>query len=113
MIYKIKVSFWRATLAQTCSRRGPRPLSRAGNNVSPKAPKMFRTPTSESIRRATALVMVVVLCSLPASAGIVIRGTQGLTMTGADGIYYDNVSGLTMTGADALTYRVNGIYGTT
>ena len=113
MIYKINVSFWRAHLAQTCSRRGPRPALRAGNNVGPKAPKMFRTPTSESLRKATALVMVVVLCSMPASAGIIIHGTQGITETPADGIYYDNVSGLNLTGADSLTYKVNGISGTT
>ena len=50
---------------------------------------------------------------MPASAGVIIHGTQGITFTGADGIYYDNVSGITFTGADALTYQVNGITGTT
>ncbi|HVF56166.1 MAG TPA: S8 family serine peptidase [Pyrinomonadaceae bacterium] len=54
------------------------------------------------------LALVCLLCGIPASAGIIVRGTQGLTMTGADGIYYDNVSGLTMTGADSLL-GVNGI----
>ena len=109
-MYKFKVSFWRATLAGTCSRRGLRPKSRAGNGRSPEAPKMFRTQTRKSLRQAASLALVVALCSLDASAGIIIRGTQGLSMTGADGIYYDNVSGLSMTGADALTYKVNGIY---
>jgi len=73
---------------------------------------MVRALIPQLLRQATALALVVVLCALPASAGIIVRGTQGLTMTGADGIYYDNVSGLTMTGADALFFRVNGIYGT-
>jgi serine protease AprX len=64
------------------------------------------------LRRAVALALVVALCSLPAHAGLIIHGTQGLSLTGADGIYYDNVSGLSLTGADALTYQVNGITGT-
>ena len=74
---------------------------------------MIRPSTRKSLRQAIALALAVALCSLPASAGIVVTGTQGLTMTGADGIYYDNVSGLTMTGADALTFQANGIYDTT
>ena len=109
MIYKFNVSFRRANLAQTCSRRGPRPALRAGNNVSPKAPKMVGTLTSRSLRRAVSLALVFALCASSASAGIVIQGTQGLNLTGADGIYYDNASGLNLTGADALTYKVNGI----
>src|SRR5215207_7254073 len=112
-MYTSNVSFWRASLASTCSRRGLCLMSRAGNGRSPEAPKMVRTSTRKSLRRATALALVVALCALPASAGIIVTGTQGLTMTGADGIYYDNVSGLTMTGADGLTYQVNGIYDTT
>ncbi len=71
---------------------------------------MSRIPTWKSLRRAVALALVVAVCSTGASAGIVIHGTQGLSLTGADGIYYDNVSGLSLTGADALTYKVNGIY---
>ena len=75
---------------------------------------MVPVPSPQSLRRATALALVaVLLCPLYASAGIVIRGTQGLTTTPADGIYYDNVSGLSMTGADALTFQVNGITNTT
>ena len=66
------------------------------------------------MRRATALALVILLSAVPVSAGVRIVGTQGLTMTGADGIYYDNVSGLTMTGADnLLTFQVNGIFNTT
>ena len=72
---------------------------------------MVLVPTSQSLRRATALALVVaLLCPLTASAGIIIRGTQGITFTGADGIYYDNVSGITFTGADGLlAFQVNGI----
>ncbi len=73
---------------------------------------MLRTPSRKSLRQATALALVVALCSLNASAGIIIRGTQGLITTSVDGVYYDNVSGLSMTGADALTYHVNGIFDT-
>src|SRR5687767_15242780 len=112
-MYKIKVGLRRANLARTCSRRGPTPRSRAENGESPEAPKMVRLVTPLSLRQATALALVaVLLCPLHASAGVVIRGTQGITFTGADGIYYDNVSGVTFTGADALTYQVNGITGT-
>src|SRR5215212_51434 len=110
-MYKLKASFWRANLAgNTCSRRGLRLKSRAGNVQSPEASKMFSVPTRKSLRRALALALVVAVCSTGVSAGIIIHGTQGLSLTGADGIYYDNVSGLSLTGADALTYKVNGIY---
>jgi serine protease AprX len=113
-MYKIKVNLWRANLADACSRRGSRPVARAGSNRSSKALKMFRLNTPVLLRRATALALAVTLCALPVSAGVRIVGTQGLTMTGADGIYYDRVSGLTMTGADGLlTFQVNGIFNTT
>ncbi len=75
---------------------------------------MVRLPSPHTLRRAAALALAfVLLCPLPAFAGVIIRGTQGITFTGADGIYYDNVSGVTFTGADALTYQVNGIQRTT
>ncbi|MDT7689193.1 MAG: serine protease AprX [Acidobacteriota bacterium] len=113
-MYKTKAGFRRANLAAACSRRGLYPMSRAGVNQSPKALKMFQPSTPDSLRRATALALVIILCALPASAGVRVQGTQGLTMTGADGIYYDNISGLTMTGADGLlAFQVNGIFNTT
>jgi serine protease AprX len=72
---------------------------------------MVRFTTPHTLRRAAALALVVaLLCPLHPSAGIVVRGTQGLTLTPADGIYYDNISGVTMTGADGLlAFEVNGI----
>ncbi|MDQ5835422.1 MAG: S8 family serine peptidase [Acidobacteriota bacterium] len=75
---------------------------------------MLQVCAPKTFRRATALALVVLLCALPATAGIRVVANQGLVMTGADGIYYDNVSGLVMTGADGiLTFNVNGITNTT
>jgi serine protease AprX len=107
---KVKFSFKRAALVKTCSRRGPRPTPRAEVSRSPKAPKMFRHSAPGNLRQATALALMLLLCALPARAGLVVRGTTGVTMTGADGIYYDNTSGVTMTGADALSLFANGIF---
>lgn len=74
---------------------------------------MVRASIPHRLRRAAATALALLLCALPARAGLIIYGTQGVVMTGADGIYYDNVSGLSLVGADALTYKVNGIYATT
>ncbi|HEX6622863.1 MAG TPA: S8 family serine peptidase [Pyrinomonadaceae bacterium] len=70
---------------------------------------MAQLPTTA--RRFVALALALLLLHLPASAGVVVyRGTQGLTLTGTDGVYYDNTQGLTMTGTDALLgLSVNGI----
>jgi serine protease AprX len=69
--------------------------------------------TPRPLRQAACLWLALVLAALPVSAGIRVQGTQGLTMTGVDGIYYDNTSGLTMTGVDGLLgLGVNGIFGT-
>jgi serine protease AprX len=73
---------------------------------------MFRKPAPQSLRRAAALALAFALCSLNVRAGLVVRGTTGVVMTGADGIYYDNVSGFSMAGADALLFQTNGIYNT-
>jgi serine protease AprX len=69
--------------------------------------------TPRRLRQAVCLWLALVLAALPVSAGVRVQGTQGLTMTGVDGIYYDNTSGLTMTGVDGLLgLGVNGIFGT-
>jgi serine protease AprX len=71
---------------------------------------MFRQRAPRNLRQATALVITLLLCVLPARAGVIVRGTTGVTMTGADGIFYDNTSGVTMTGADGLSLLANGIF---
>ena len=62
------------------------------------------------IRSLAALALALLLGSVQATAGLLVRGTDGLVMTGADGIQYENTSGLVMTGADSvLGMGVNGI----
>ena len=62
------------------------------------------------LQRITALTLAVVLGAGSATAGLLVRETEGITMTGADGVRYEGASGITMTGADALlTYDANGI----
>jgi serine protease AprX len=74
---------------------------------------MFRKHVPTKFRQAAAVAIALLLCALPASAGLRISSTQGLTQTGADGIYFDNVAGLTATGADGyLAFNVNGIHDT-
>jgi serine protease AprX len=71
---------------------------------------MFSNAPTKALRRTTAVALALLLCALPATAGLRISSTQGLITTGVDGVYYDNVSGVTMTGADGLlTFQVNGI----
>ena len=66
---------------------------------------------THSFRRSVSLALVLLLAALPARAGVVIRGTQGVTMTGLDGVYYDNTAGVTMTGLDGfLGLSTNGIF---
>ena len=66
---------------------------------------------SNSARKALALALVVLLlCAGPVAAGVLVRGTEGITITGTDGIYYENLSGITVTGTDGLLgLKVNGI----
>ncbi|MDQ3805367.1 MAG: S8 family serine peptidase, partial [Acidobacteriota bacterium] len=69
--------------------------------------------TPFSLRRSVALALAVLLAALPAHAGITIHGTQGVTMSGIDGIYYDQTAGVTMSGIDGfLGLSVNGIFPT-
>ncbi|HYY97898.1 MAG TPA: hypothetical protein VE642_04860, partial [Pyrinomonadaceae bacterium] len=65
----------------------------------------------KTLRQTAAVALAVVLCALPATAGLRISSTQGLITTGTDGVYYDNVAGITMTGADGLlAFHVNGVF---
>ena len=112
MSYKNKVSEHNPALAVTCSRRRTHPKLGANREQtnSPESLKKMRFFVPPSLRRATALLLVVVLTAAPAFAGLRVQGTQGLVMTGADGVYYDNTSGLVMTGADGfLAFETNGI----
>ncbi|HXT63466.1 MAG TPA: S8 family serine peptidase [Pyrinomonadaceae bacterium] len=62
------------------------------------------------IHVAVALVLVVLLSSVPALAGLTIVGSNGITASGADGINYWNTSGITASGADSiLAFSPNGI----
>ncbi len=70
----------------------------------------MKTKLSNSLHKALALGLALVLCAGQATAGMLVRRTEGITMTGADGIYYENLAGITMTGADGLLgLKVNGI----
>lgn len=54
--------------------------------------------------------MLVCLASNAAFAGLEIRRSSGITLTGADGINFIGTSGITLTGADGLlAYQANGI----
>ncbi|HUQ33138.1 MAG TPA: S8 family serine peptidase, partial [Pyrinomonadaceae bacterium] len=65
---------------------------------------------SNSIRKVLALALAVVLGAWPVVGGVLVRGTEGITMTGADGVSYENLNGITMTGADGLLgLKANGI----
>src|SRR3712207_555846 len=62
------------------------------------------------IRKLLALGLALLFGSVQVSAGLLFRGTEGLVMTGADGVRYEGPNGLVMTGADAiLGFDVNGI----
>ena len=70
------------------------------------------TPFRET-REFLALLLVGLLSAGPATAGITIVGSNGITATGADGIQYTGTSGITATGADGvLAFGPNGITAT-
>jgi serine protease AprX len=57
-----------------------------------------------------ALVLVILMSSVPALAGLTIVGSNGITASGADGINFWNTSGITASGADSvLAFSPNGI----
>lgn len=65
---------------------------------------------SKTTRRSLALLLVILLSSVPALAGLTIIGSNGITTSGADGVNYSNTSGITTSGADSiLAFRPNGI----
>ncbi|HYG83174.1 MAG TPA: S8 family serine peptidase [Pyrinomonadaceae bacterium] len=65
---------------------------------------------SNSLQKVLSLALVLFLSAGPAAAGILVRRAEGITMTGADGVYYEDLNGITMTGADGLLgLKVNGV----
>src|SRR6185369_1385466 len=64
----------------------------------------------KTIRGPIALGLVFLLSSVPAFAGLSIIGANGITVSGADGIFYTGTNGITVSGADGvLAFRPNGI----
>lgn len=62
------------------------------------------------MRKALCILILVSLAASPAFAGLDIVRSNGITLTGADGINYIGTSGITLTGADGLlAARANGI----
>ncbi|HYN83863.1 MAG TPA: S8 family serine peptidase [Pyrinomonadaceae bacterium] len=65
------------------------------------------------MRKMAALALAVLLCATQAQAGLIVRETEGLVVTGADGVHYETSSGLVVTGADQLLgLEVNGVTAT-
>ena len=70
---------------------------------------MIRRPYKQ-IRRLIAISLVALLSSVPAMAGLTIIGSNGITVSGADGIGYVNTNGITVSGADGvLAFGPTGI----
>ncbi len=65
---------------------------------------MMTLKVQQSLRQFIALSLALLLGTGWASAGVLVTGTQGVTMTGIDGIRYVNTSGVTMTGIDGVGY---------
>src|SRR5829696_2204598 len=62
------------------------------------------------MNRFLALLLLLLLTAQPALAGLSVVKSNGITLTGADGIQYVGINGITLTGADGfLNYRSNGI----
>ena len=55
-----------------------------------------------TIQRPIALGLVFLLSSVPAFAGLTIIGSNGITVSGADGILYTGTNGITVSGADGV-----------
>src|SRR5437763_562988 len=64
----------------------------------------------KTVNRVVALTLVTLLSSVPALAGLTIIDSNGITVSGADGILYTNTNGITVSGADGvLAFGPNGI----
>jgi serine protease AprX len=70
---------------------------------------MTRNPY-RTLQQTIALALGILLSSVPALAGLTIAGSNGITASGADGIFYNNTNGITASGADGLlAFAPNGI----
>src|SRR5258708_2166733 len=64
----------------------------------------------KQFRRLIAIALVALLSSVPAMAGLTIIGSNGITVSGADGIGFIDTNGITVSGADGiLAFGPNGI----
>ena len=62
------------------------------------------------MNRFVALLLLLLLTAQPAWAGLSVVKSNGITLTGADGINYVGMNGITLTGADGIfNYNSNGI----
>ena len=69
-----------------------------------------RDPRPNQMNRFLALLLTLVLTAQPAWAGLSVVSSNGIALTGADGIEYVGINGITLTGADGIfNYKSNGI----
>ena len=62
------------------------------------------------IKKLLSFILLFALTVNAAYAGMTVIKSNGITLTGADGIHYIGTSGITLTGADGfLSYKTNGI----
>jgi serine protease AprX len=62
------------------------------------------------MNRFVALLLLLLLTAQPVWAGLSVVKSNGITLTGADGIEYVGINGITLTGADSIfNYSSNGI----
>src|SRR5207302_1953980 len=62
------------------------------------------------MKKALCLTVLISLLTVPIFAGLDITRSNGISLTGADGINFIDTNGISLTGADGiLAYRSNGI----
>ncbi|HYO62509.1 MAG TPA: S8 family serine peptidase [Pyrinomonadaceae bacterium] len=61
-------------------------------------------------QKLLALTLALMLGAGSATAGLLVRESEGVSMTGEDGVRYEGTSGVILSGADSLlTYEANGV----
>lgn len=62
------------------------------------------------MKRTISLILLLAIAVQTVTAGLSVVRSNGITLTGADGVQYVGMNGITLTGADSfLNYRSNGI----